>query len=191
VISTREVSHPEQRPLRIRQAEWGDLDRIVQIEHASFPTPWPRELLGRYLGEEGFLVAESEGGLIGYLIVGLKMASFFARLERRTRQLLRGEAIPEPQIGHVLNIAIDPRYRRRGLGAALLQRGLEYLTRLGAEEIELEVRVDNAAAIALYRRFGFSIKERLRNYYSNGDDAFLMGLRSPVSASSDSLSGLE
>jgi len=107
-------------------------------------------------------------------MVGLKIPSLFARLERRTQELLRGQQLEEEFVGHIMNLAIDPAYRRRGFGSELLKKGLEYLQELGAQTVELEVRVGNEAAINLYKRFGFLIKERIKNYYHNGDDAFLM-----------------
>jgi ribosomal-protein-alanine N-acetyltransferase len=174
VISPVESSQEENAPLHIRPAQKTDLERVMQIEHDAFPTPWPYELLRQHLDEDGFLVAEIGGLLIGYIIVGMKIPNLFARLERRTVRLLTGEELPQPQIGHVMNIAVDPHFRRKGLGRELLKQGIAYMKKLGAEEIELEVRVDNGPAIALYHQFGFAIKERLRNYYSNGDDAFLM-----------------
>ena len=177
MISQSALEKKEPLPFRIRRAEKMDLERVVQIEHESFPTPWPYDLLAQHMYEDGFLVAEFNEMLIGYIIVGMKMPSLFSRLERRTLQLLRGEESPEPQVGHVMNIAVDPQFRRHGLGRELLQHGMEYLRSLGADEIELEVRVDNAPAIALYNRFGFEVKDRIRNYYSNGDDAFLMNAK--------------
>lgn len=163
----------------IRKANSADLKRIMEIEVKSFFSPWPAELLSRHLGEDGFLVYEQEGIVIGYMIVGLKIPSLFARLERRTQELLWGKQEQEEEeeeefVGHIMNLAIDPAYRRKGLGSELLTKGLEYLQQLGAQTVELEVRVGNEAAIKLYQKFGFVIKDRIKNYYHNGDDAYLM-----------------
>lgn len=167
--------------MRIRKAEERDLPRVMEIERRSFPTPWPEGLLRGYLGEEGFMVGEDEeaGEVIGYILVGLRAPSFFSRLERRTRLLFHREKEEDDldlHIGHVMNLAIDPPYRRRGLGTELLQAGLEYLKDLGAQRVELEVRTQNREAIQLYRKFGFSIERLINHYYSNGDDAYLMRL---------------
>ena len=177
MISQSAPEKTEPQPFRIRRAENLDLERVMQIEHESFPTPWPYDLLIQHMSEDGFLVAEIETMLIGYIIVGMKVPSLFSRLERRTLQLLRAEELPEPKVGHVMNIAVDPRFRRHGLGRELLRHGMDYLKNLGADEVELEVRVDNEPAIALYNQFGFEVTERIRNYYSNGDDAFLMNAK--------------
>lgn len=163
--------------MRVRKAEERDLPRIMEIERTSFANPWPEALLRSYLGEEGFLVGEEDGEIIGYILVGLKTPSFFSRLERRTRLLFgleRGEEDPDLHTGHVMNLAVDLPYRHRGLGAELLRAGLAYLRGLGARQVELEVRTANEEAIRLYRRFGFSVDRLITHYYSDGADAYLM-----------------
>ncbi|MEN6302666.1 MAG: N-acetyltransferase, partial [Armatimonadia bacterium] len=56
---------------------------------------------------------------------------------------------------HILSIAVDPDCHRRGVGGELLKRGLQYLQEQGAEQVRLEVRPDNPAAVHLYEKFGF------------------------------------
>lgn len=160
----------------LRKAEERDLPRIVEIERAAFPRPWPVSVLRGHLGEEGFLVYEDEetGQVVGYIIVGIRIPSFFTRLEKRTRALVGLPVDLEERTGHVMNLAVDPAYRGRGLGKLLLQKGLEYLRSLGARCVELEVRVGNEAAIRLYEQYGFRIKERLPSYYGPGEDGYLM-----------------
>jgi len=160
----------------IRKAKERDLKRVMEIERRSFPTPWPAGLLRSYLGQGGFIVGEEAGEVVGYILVGLRAPSFFSRLERRTRLLFHRREEEDLRIGHVLNLAIDPPYRGRGLGTELLQAGLNYLGSLGARRVELEVRTQNREAIRLYRKFGFSIEQLISHYYSNGDDAYLMEL---------------
>lgn len=164
--------------MQIRKAEERDLKRVMEIENSSFASPWPEGLVRGYLGEDGFLVGEEGRKVVGYILVGLKTPSFFSRLERRTRLLLHRQdgADPDLLIGHVMNLAVDPPQRRRGLGAELLRAGLSYLKQLGAWRVELEVRTQNREAIQLYRKFGFSIERLVSHYYSDGDDAYLMAL---------------
>lgn len=168
----------------IRKAEETDLPRIMEIERDSFHSPWPETLLRQYLGEEGFMVCEEGGQVVGYILVGLRIPSLLSRLERQTRRLFRrggerggGRSEEEDldlKIGHIMNLAVDPAHRRRGLGSGLLQAGLDHLRRLGAQRVELEVRTHNRAAICLYRKFGFTVERLIKHYYSNGDDAYLM-----------------
>jgi ribosomal-protein-alanine N-acetyltransferase len=72
-----------------------------------------------------------------------------------------------------MNIAVDPPWRRRGIGTALLSRLIE---RAGTgESYTLEVRPSNPGAIALYERFGFrSAGTRPRYYRDTGEDALIM-----------------
>jgi ribosomal-protein-alanine N-acetyltransferase len=159
----------------MRRATVADLERVLEIERLSFPAPWPRDYLAQHLGDDGFVVIEHESRVVGYTVIGVKIPSFLARLERRTRALLTGQEPQEPPpVGHILNIAVDPAYRRKGLGKRLLEYALDYCRQLGAERVELEVRTGNDPAIALYRKYGFVIRERLPFYYSDGEDAFVM-----------------
>lgn len=162
--------------VRIRKAEARDLPKVMEIERCSFPSSWPERLLRSYLGEAGFMVGEKDGEVVSYILVGLRVPSLFSRLERRTRLLFSaGSGIdPNPRVGHVMNLAVDPPHRSRGLGKEILQAGLDYLGRLGAGRVELEVRVQNKEAICLYRKFGFQIERVIHRYYMNGDDAYFM-----------------
>ncbi len=107
------------------------LPALAQLEAACFADPWSEEALREELSNPcaHFLVALCEDEVAGYL--GCHHVA--------------GE-------GFVTNIAVRPAYRRRGIGRALVQAALtEPISRLA-----LEVRVSNAAAIALYRSLGFT-----------------------------------
>ena len=77
-------------------------------------------------------------------------------------------------VAHITTIGVAPEHRRRGLGTMLL----DHLTATMAERrlgsVVLEVRVGNLPAQMLYKECGFSIVQRLSNYYNNGEDGFLM-----------------
>jgi ribosomal-protein-alanine N-acetyltransferase len=77
------------------------------------------------------------------------------------------------QVWHLMNIAVDPPARRRGIATALLS---EMIRRAGPDrQYTLEVRTSNAPAIALYERFGFrSAGTRPRYYHDTGEDALIM-----------------
>jgi ribosomal-protein-alanine N-acetyltransferase len=76
-------------------------------------------------------------------------------------------------VWHVMNVAVDPDRRRRGIATALITALLE---RIGDDaQVTLEVRRSNAGALALYERFGFrSAGVRPRYYADNGEDAVIM-----------------
>ena len=78
---------------------------------------------------------------------------------------------------HINNVAVRSEYRRRGIGAALLNRVLEEARRRKANTAFLEVRSANHAAQALYEKCGFRAIARRANYYSEPrEDAVVMSL---------------
>jgi ribosomal-protein-alanine N-acetyltransferase len=74
----------------------------------------------------------------------------------------------------VLTLAVIPAMRRRGVAAALLRRAMAEAAARGAGALFLEVSTRNAAAQALYRRFGFIEVGRRRRYYPDGSDALVL-----------------
>jgi [ribosomal protein S18]-alanine N-acetyltransferase len=75
---------------------------------------------------------------------------------------------------HITTIGVAPEHRRRGLAQELLRTLDEALAERGSRSVVLEVRVSNAAAQNLYKTCGYMIVQRLANYYTDGEDAFLM-----------------
>lgn len=82
-------------------------------------------------------------------------------------------------LGELMRIGVQPEMRRTGLGTHLLRAFHERASVLGARELWLEVRADNATAIRLYERFDYRPTGRRRRYYPDGADALLMGCRLP------------
>lgn len=79
--------------------------------------------------------------------------------------------------GEVLNLAVDPPFRRRGVARALLDAGLDTLRRRGAGEVFLEVRASNAAGQSLYGGCGFAEVARRTDYYRSPlEDALVLRL---------------
>ena len=75
---------------------------------------------------------------------------------------------------HLTTICIAPEHRRRRLAERLLDHMDNALRNRGINTVMLEVRVGNVPAQNLYRRVGYTIVQRIENYYSNGEDCFLM-----------------
>lgn len=133
-----------------RQATCQDLEDIYQIELACFKQPWSLESLRSDICENEFsyyIVAEANDNMAGYC--GIHM--------------IYNE-------GHIMNVAVLPEYRKRGIGRGLLetvflQTGLPFYT--------LEVRVSNDEAISLYSKLGFVTLGRRPRYYGN-EDALIM-----------------
>ena len=81
--------------------------------------------------------------------------------------------------GHIVNVAVAPAWRRQGVATALIERIFERARALGLTCLMLEVRVGNTAAQCLYRRFGFEVVGRRKDYYTDPrEDALLMTWRS-------------
>ncbi|HHW14622.1 MAG TPA: ribosomal protein S18-alanine N-acetyltransferase [Firmicutes bacterium] len=140
-----------------------DVEEVLAIEQASFPTPWSRlAFLSELLENERavYLVAREEGRIIGY--VGM-----WRILEE----------------GHITNLAVHPDARRRGVGRRLLQTLCDLAQARGLHRLTLEVRVSNATAQRLYESFGFQAAGVRPGYYQdNNEDALIMWLDLPEPA---------
>jgi ribosomal-protein-alanine N-acetyltransferase len=77
---------------------------------------------------------------------------------------------------HITNIAVCPEYREQGLGSRLLHRFLSIARERGMRRATLEVRIGNAPAQNLYKKFGFRPMGVRKRYYDDGEDALIMWL---------------
>jgi ribosomal-protein-alanine N-acetyltransferase len=134
-----------------------DIGRIVEIEKASFKDAYPRSLLENLmtLSPEGFLVAVWEGRIIGYVS---------SIVERR-------------HTARLVSVAVHPHYRRRGVAWRLMAELVKTLKNKDVDEVLLEVRESNKAAIRLYKSLGFQPRKILQKYYEDGENALVMSLR--------------
>jgi len=132
-----------------------DLDAVQRIERASFTTPWPayayrQEVEANRLAH--YLVARAEGQVVGF-------AGMWLMVDQ----------------AHVTTFAVDPAWRRQGIGARMVIVLLRMAGTLGARQATLEVRLSNLPARRLYERFGFRPAGIRPRYYSdNGEDALIM-----------------
>lgn len=145
--------------MTLRAATPADIDGIMAIENASFPTDaWSAESMAAELASphNRYLVDEAEGVIVGYGGV----------------RALQGGADADIQ-----TIAFDSAHRGRGLGRALLRALLDAASARGAREVFLEVRADNPGAHGLYVSEGFEEIARRPRYYQPDDvDAIVMKL---------------
>ena len=156
-------------PIYIRRLGYADLPQVIGIERRSFPTPWSLAMFVLELSKpSGVCLAAVEQHED-------QPADGDGAQRRRGRDRLLGYLICSryDEVWHLMNIAIDPVARRRGLGSRLLN---EMLERAGPDApYTLEVRLSNAPAIALYERYGFrSAGTRPRYYQDTGEDAMIM-----------------
>lgn len=136
--------------LAIRHATPADLESLVAMEQASFSGDrLSRRQLGYHLGnpKAAFLLGTLEGEIAGYGLLLFRSGSRLARL---------------------YSLAVAASARGRGLGYALLAEAEIAARRRGCKHLQLEVRVDNAAAIALYERTGYRRVASLDGYYEDG-----------------------
>ena len=152
------MTAPPAAAIEVRRLTYADLPQVVAIERRAFTSPW-------------------------------SLAMFVLELSKPTGICLAAE-IPgpggrEPELGgylicsrydtvwHVMNVAVDPTRRRRGVATAMIESLLSRVER--DAQLTLEVRMSNAGAIRLYEGFGFrSAGVRRRYYADNGEDALIM-----------------
>ena len=142
--------------VELRKLELRDLDAIERIERESYPTPWSRSMFASELAKPSSLslgAFDAEGGdLVGYLIISRYVDAW-----------------------HVMNVAVTPRFRRRGIARLLLDRLFEVTATDERRGYTLEVRVSNEGAIELYGKLGFKPRGVRRGYYTdNREDALIM-----------------
>ena len=140
-------------PLEIRRLSYADLPQVIAIERRAFPTPWSLAMFVLELSKPSgiCMVALVEGRVVGYLVC--------SRYD---------------VVWHVMNVAVDPEQRRRGIATAMLEHLFAQADKPG-EQYTLEVRTSNDPAIALYEQFGFeSAGVRPGYYHDNKEDALIM-----------------
>ena len=136
-----------------------DVDAVRALDALVQPTPWSETFLRDQLADaktRTLLVAEgADGAPVGHAAL----------------MVVADE-------GHVTSIAVDPTHQRRGIGACLLAALCRDARARGLSSMTLEVRTSNAAAISLYRRFGFAPAGVRPAYYTDADgtttDALVM-----------------
>ena len=139
----------------VRKFTPNDLKRVFEIENMSFNQSYGINMFQQlYDMGVGFLVAEQDGYVIGYVI-------FWIKYENQ---------------GHIISIAVDKNYRRSGAGTQLLVKAISILSLLRIDAIYLEVNENNDGAVEFYKTFNFKIDRVVPGYYENGDGAIIMYL---------------
>ena len=149
--------------LDLRRLELRDLAAIERIERDSYPTPWSRSMFAGEIAKPSSLslgaFEPATAELLGYLVISRYVDAW-----------------------HVMNVAVAPEHRRRGIARTLLDHLFEQTAGDGRRGYTLEVRVSNVGAIKLYEALGFRTRGVRRGYYTdNREDALIMW-RDPVAA---------
>lgn len=130
------------------------VSQVAELEKICFSNPWSESSVASELKNSLslWLVAEEEGRVAGYI----------------GSQTVCNET-------DMMNVAVHPGFRRRGIGEALVNALVEDLKAMESHCLTLEVRASNAPAIALYEKLGFSEIGRRKNYYRNPrEDALIL-----------------
>ncbi|MYL59563.1 ribosomal-protein-alanine N-acetyltransferase [Virgibacillus halodenitrificans] len=139
----------------IRKMHIIDVDGVMEVENATFSTPWTTDIFYQELVDNDYahyFVMEADKKIIGY--VGLWLV------------------IDDAQI---TNIAIMPGYRGNKLGEKLFGFTIQQILLLGGTRLSLEVRKSNTIAQRMYRKFGLVPGGIRKNYYTdNQEDAIVM-----------------
>lgn len=139
--------------MRITHCEKKDIPRLAEIEKQCFSAAWDDASLSSAFSLPHFCALAALDGeeLFGYIC---------------------GTVLFED--GEIFRVAVLPNKRKSGVGAALTAAFCEEAAKRGAEQVFLEVRVQNAPALALYQKCGFETNRLRKNYYENGDDGLEM-----------------
>ncbi len=131
-----------------------DCMQVGELFSTCFRHPWSQNAVDQMTEQKGYLsyVAQTQGHIVGY--AGLLAAADEA---------------------DIVNVAVDPKFRRQGIADGLLERLLKEAQTSGIRKIFLEVRDSNEAAIHLYAGKTFAEIGRRKNYYDNPkEDARIM-----------------
>ena len=134
-----------------------DMPAVLAIEGASFEFPWDNDDFTRCLRQRNCIgmVAEQDDEVVGFMIYELHKNRL-----------------------HILNFAVDPNARRRGVGAAMCDKLVGKLSHDRRNRIMLEVRETNLDAQLFFRSLGFKAISVLRDFYDDTtEDAYLMQMR--------------
>jgi ribosomal-protein-alanine N-acetyltransferase len=140
--------------VEIRRLSIGDMPEIEEIERRAYKTPWSRSMFASELAKgTSICLGAFEGDqLVGYIVNSRYVDAW-----------------------HVMNVAVDPDYQRRGIATRLLERLFELTDEDDGRGYTLEVRVSNREAIRLYEKLGFERHGIRRGYYTdNREDALIM-----------------
>ena len=141
----------------IRRATAADFPVLLDIDKDSFPpgVAYDSLELSYFMSRRGAqtLVLEEDGTIAAFLLM---------EVHRNTNTAT------------IVTLDVREAFRRRGFASRLIEQSEEILAEHSIEVYDLQVDVENAVAIAFYTKHGFEPARVLRNYYSNGNDAYLM-----------------
>jgi len=150
----------------LRRCELSDIIPVMEINLITLPEHYSDYFYESLLEElpEAFIVAEISGKIVGYIMC--KMEHGFSNFKK----------LGFVKKGHVVSIAVINEHRSKGFGSALVNESIEGVKIRQCSELYLEVRCSNNDAVRLYEKLGFSITQKLKAYYRDGEDAYVMAI---------------
>jgi len=150
----------------IRRCDPSDLIPVMEINMKTLPEHYSDYFYESLLAElpESFLVGEVNGRLVGYIMC--KTEYGFSNFKK----------LGFVKKGHVVSVAVLEEQRKKGIGRALIEEAIAGTKIKKADELYLEVRCSNNEAVRLYEKIGLIIKQRIKSYYRDGEDAYLMAI---------------
>jgi ribosomal protein S18 acetylase RimI-like enzyme len=133
---------------KIRNAKPDDIEKVAAIENRCFdgPTAYPKAQLSYliYKANSTSLIEEYGDAIRGFIVVLYRRGTKVAGIE---------------------TLDVDPQHQKQGVGMRLLSAAEEEMKKRSMQFSQLEVSVGNTAALALYKKMGYTQKMRLPNYY--------------------------
>ena len=150
----------------LRRSELGDIIPVIEINLRTLPEHYSDYFYESLLEElpEAFIVAEISGKIVGYIMC--KMEHGFSNFKK----------LGFVKKGHVVSVAVIDEHRGKGFGSVLVNEAIKGVKIRQCSELYLEVRCSNNDAVRLYEKLGFSIIQRLKAYYRDGEDAYVMAI---------------
>ena len=150
----------------IRRCDPTDIIPVMEINLKTLPEHYSDYFYESLLEElpEAFIVAEISGKIVGYIMC--KIEHGFSNFKK----------LGFVKKGHVVSVAVVDEHRGKGFGSELVNESLKGVKMRQCGEMYLEVRCSNNDAVRLYEKLGFSINQRLKTYYRDGEDAYLMAI---------------
>jgi len=150
----------------LRRCELSDIIPVMEINLRTLPEHYSDYFYESLLEElpEAFIVAEISGKIVGYIMC--KIEHGFSNFKK----------LGFVKKGHVVSVAVIDEHRRKGYGSVLVDESVKGVIIIQCSELYLEVRCSNNDAVRLYEKLGFSIIQRLKAYYRDGEDAYVMAI---------------
>ncbi len=152
---------------QVRRFAPDDLSAVMEINRTCLPENYNSYFFMEVYQNcpEAFLLATVGEKIVGYMM---------CRIEHGFSELSRLKMVKK---AHLVSLAVVPEFRRMGIAQALVKEAIDAVTKRGAKEFYLEVRVTNEPGIELYRQLGFSICRKVSYYYHDGADAYVMSMK--------------